>query len=89
MQIRAVQLTSNHVSDSQVLCDILNQISKDEEIDSVYTDGAYDTKDCRQVISHRQTHAVILPRMNTKPWKDRKRSSLDRNELLKTIKRLG
>jgi hypothetical protein len=31
-------------------------------IDSVYTDGAYDTKKCRQVIADRQAHAVIPPR---------------------------
>ncbi len=45
-QIRAVQLTTNNVSDSQVLGDLLNQIPSDVEIDSVYTDGAYDTKQC-------------------------------------------
>ncbi len=47
LQIRAVQLTTNNVSDSQVLGDLLDQISLDEQIDSVYTDGAYDTKRCR------------------------------------------
>ena len=50
LQIRAVQLTTNDVSDSQVLEDLLAQIPLDEQIDSVYTDGAYDTKHCRQVI---------------------------------------
>ncbi len=51
LQIRAVQLTTNNVSDSQVLGDLLDQISQDEHIDSVYTDGAYDTKRCRQLIT--------------------------------------
>ena len=54
LQIRAVQLTTNNVSDSQVLGDLLDQIPLDEQIDSVYTDGAYDTKQCRQVIADRQ-----------------------------------
>ena len=89
MQIRAIQLTTNNVSDSQVLGDLLNQIPSDVEIDSVYTDGAYDTKLCRQVISERHAHAVIPPRKNARPWKDKKLGSLERNELLKTIKRLG
>lgn len=40
LPIRAVQLTTNNVSDSQVLGDLLNQIPSDEQIDSVYTDGA-------------------------------------------------
>ena len=47
-------LQTNNVSDSQVLGDLLNQIPQDEQIDSVYTDGAYDTKQCRQVIADRQ-----------------------------------
>ncbi|MGF2683599.1 IS5-like element ISAha1 family transposase [Acinetobacter johnsonii] len=89
LQIRAIQLTINNVSDSQVLGDLLDQIPQDEQIDSVYTDGAYNTKQCRQVIADRQAHAVIPPRKNAKPWKDTKTSSLERNELLRTVKRLG
>jgi IS5 family transposase len=57
------------MSDSQVLGDLLDQIPQDEQIDSVYTDGAYDTKQCRQVIADRQAHAVIPPRKNAKPGK--------------------
>ena len=68
---------------------MLNQIPSDEQIESVYTDGAYDTKYCRQVIADRQAHAVIPPRKNVKPWKDKKLRSLERNELLKTVKPLG
>lgn len=68
---------------------MLNQIPSDEQIESVYTDGAYDTKYCRQVIADRQAHAVIPPRKNVKPWKDKKLRFLERNELLKTVKRLG
>jgi hypothetical protein len=49
----------------------------------------YQTKKCRQVIADRQAHAVIPPRKNAKPWKDTKISSLVRNELLRTVKRLG
>jgi Transposase DDE domain len=72
LQIRTVQLTTNNVSDSQVLGDLLKQIPEDERIDSIYTDGAYDTKHCREVIADRQAHAVIPPRKNAKPWKDSK-----------------
>ncbi|MDG6655998.1 transposase, partial [Staphylococcus aureus] len=43
----------------------------------------------RQVILDRDAHAVIPPRKNAKPWKDQKLRSLERNELLKTVKRLG
>ena len=41
------------------------------------------------MISDRQAHTVIPPRKNAKPWKDRQARSLERNELLKTVKRLG
>ena len=72
-----------------MLGDLLNQIPQDERIDSVYTDGAYDTKQCRQVIADRQAHAVIPPRKNARPWKDTKVHSRERNELLRTVKRFG
>ena len=87
-QIRVVQLTINNVSDSQVLGDLFDQIPLDERINLVYTDGAYDTKHCRQVILDRDAHAVIPPRKNAKLWKDKKLIYLERNELLKTVKRL-
>ena len=88
MQIRAVQLTTNNERFAST-GDLLAQIPLDERIDSVYTDGAYDTKHCRQVILDRDAHALIPPRKNAKPWKDQKLRSLERNELLKTVKRLG
>ena len=46
-------------------------------------------KRCRQVIADLQAHAVIPPRKNAKLWKDSKSSSVERNELLQTIKHLG
>jgi hypothetical protein len=58
---------------------LLAQIPLDEPIDSVYTDGAYDTKHCRQVILDRDAHAIIPPRKNAKPWKDQQARSIERN----------
>ena len=72
LQIHAIQLKTNNVSDSQVLGDLLDQIPQDEQINSVYTDGAYDTKYCRQVIADRQAHAVIPPRKNAKLYESNK-----------------
>ena len=77
------------MADSQVLGDLLDQIPSDERIDSVYTDGAYDTKRCRQVIADRNANAIIPPRKNAKLWKDKRVSSIERNTLLDTVKRLG
>lgn len=66
LQIQAVQLTANKVGDSQVLGDLLGQIPPDERIDSVYTDGAYDTKRCRQLVADRNVNVIIPPRKNAK-----------------------
>ena len=44
LQIRAVQLTTNNVSDSQVFGELLDQIPQEEQTDSVYTDGVYNTR---------------------------------------------
>ena len=89
LQIRAVQLTTNNVSDSPVLGELLDQVPPTEQSDPHCTDGAYDTKLCRQVISDRDAHAVIPPRKNAKPWKDKNLGFVERNELLKTVKHLG
>ncbi len=77
-QIRVVQLTTNNVSDSQVLGDLLDQIPLDERIDLVYTDGADDTKHCRQIFLDRDAHAVITTRKHAKLWKDKKLRYLER-----------
>ncbi len=37
----------------------------------------------------RDAHAVLPPRKNAKPWTDQQARSIERNELLKTIKQLG
>ncbi len=41
------------------------------------------------MILNRQAYAVIPPRKNAKPWKDKQARSIERNELLKIVKRLG
>ncbi len=51
---------------------------------------AHDTKHCRQA-SHSRPRCTCAhsAKKNQKPWKDQKLRSLERNELLKTVKRLG
>ena len=67
------------------MSDLLDQIPLDEQIESVYTDGAYDTKRCHQVITDLQAHAVIPPRKNARPWKDTKVHSLEQNDYLELL----
>jgi hypothetical protein len=66
LQIRSVQLTTNNVSDSQVLGDLLNQIPLMNRLIQSIQMGLM-TQKCRQVIADRQAHAVIPPRKNAKP----------------------
>jgi len=74
-----IYCTTNWASYSNNVSDLLDQIPQEEQFDSIYADGAYDTKHCRQ---------VIPPRKNAKLWKDSKASAIERNELLKTVKHL-
>ena len=44
LQIRAICVTSNNVSDASVLPDLLEQLPPDETLQSLIGDGAYDTQ---------------------------------------------
>ncbi len=44
LEVRAVEITGNHIGDAPVLPDLLSQIPADEQIGSVIADGAYDTR---------------------------------------------
>ena len=61
LEVRAVEITGNHIGDAPVLPDLLSQIPADEQIGSVTADGAYDTRKCHDAIADRGAHAVIPP----------------------------
>ncbi len=42
LEVRAVEITGNHIGDAPVLPDLLDQIPACEQISSVTADGAYD-----------------------------------------------
>ena len=64
-------------------------------------DGAYDTRNCHDVIADRGAHAIIPPRKNANPWKPTSAGALaivlepmadngsPRNEALRASKHLG
>ena len=58
----------------------ISQWAKDNNfpVDLVYTDGADDTKHCRQIFLDRDAHAVITTRKHAKLWKDKKLRYLER-----------
>jgi transposase len=89
LEIRAVEITGNHIGDAPVLPDLLSQIPSDEEIDSVTADGAYDMRNCHDAIADRGAAAIIPPRRNAKPWKPTTAGAIARNEALRASKYLG
>ena len=89
LEVRAVEVTGNHIGDAPVLPDLLSQISPEQEISSVTADGAYDTRNCHDAIADRGAHAVIPPRKNAKPWKPTTAGAVARNEALRASKYLG
>lgn len=89
LEIRAIEVTSNRVGDAQVLPELLNQIFRDERIDSVSGDGAYDTKTDYAAIAEREAEAIIPVHKNGKPWKENTPRACARNETLRATDRLG
>lgn len=63
----AVELTTVDVGDSEALPELAAQL-EEQEIDHGYGDGAYDTRDCYDVISLHGGQAVIPPRKNAAYW---------------------
>ena len=53
LEIHAVEVTGSHIGDAPVLPDLLNQIPAEQEIGSVTSDGAYDTRKCHDAIADR------------------------------------
>lgn len=62
-----VQLTTVAVGDSEVLPDLLAQC-QEQPIHNAYGDGAYDTRECYDVIHQRGGTAVVPPRDNAAYW---------------------
>jgi len=89
LEVRAVEITGNHIGGAPVLPDLISQIQAGEQIGSVTADGAYDTRKCHDAISDRGAHAVIPPRRNAKPWKPTTAGATAQNEALRASKYLG
>lgn len=87
--IRAVEFTPSRAGDSPVLPDLLSQIPKGEQIDTVTADGAYDTRRCHTAILERGATPIIPIRRNGRMWKDDGAVAQFRNETLRATKRYG
>jgi IS5 family transposase len=88
-EILASVITTNNVTDSQVLPELLDQVSA--EIDQVSGDGAYDKRNCYDAIRKRKAKAAIPPRRNAKVWRHAKTKGerLARDQNLRRIRKVG
>jgi hypothetical protein len=65
-EILAVVVSTNDISDGEVLPDLVNAI--EDEIEQVSADGAYDQRQCYDAIRGRNAKAAIPPRKGAKIW---------------------
>lgn len=88
-EILATMVTSNAISDGEILPDLLDQIP--DEIDQVSADGAYDRTYCYDAIDERGATAAIPPRKDAKIWfhGNRKQDPHPRDENLRAIRKQG
>ena len=87
MQIRAICVTSNNVSDAAVIPDLLDQLPQDEKFESLTGDGAYDTKQVYEAVIEHGATAIIPPRRNARIRKGK--AFAHRNAAIAACKRLG
>lgn len=87
LQIRAIVVTTNEVGDSPVVPELLAQIPKDEAIESLTGDGAYDTETVYRACHDRQIMPVVPPRKRARLRKGAVFAR--RNEAIKACRQLG
>jgi IS5 family transposase len=85
----AAVVSTNDFKDSQLLEDLLEQIA--DEIQQVSADGAYDSRNCYDLIRERAARAAIPPRDGAKIWQhgNTKAERHIRDENLRAIRKKG
>jgi hypothetical protein len=88
-EIIAAALTTNNVSDGEVLPNLIDQI--DESISQVSGDGAYDSFDNHNLLNQRGIKITIPPQKNAKIRQhgNNKVPPLSRDEIIRDIRKLG
>jgi hypothetical protein len=85
-------VTGNDVADCQMLKPLLDQLPREQPIDQVSTDGAYDKRMCYAALEERHIpHMAIPPQRNAKIWRhgNTKDIPLPRDENLRRIRQIG
>ena len=83
--IRAICVTSNNVSDAAVIADLLHQLPKDEVLNSLTGDGAYDMQPVYEALMERGAIPIIPPRKNARIRKGQAFAHRNKDELHQTI----
>jgi IS5 family transposase len=85
----AVVVSTNSFKDSQLLPDLLAQV--DDELSQVSADGAYDSRNCYDVIRERTARAAIPPQKRAHIWQhgNTRAERHIRDENLRRIRRVG
>lgn len=87
LQIRAICVTSNEISDAVVVADLLEQVPLNEAVLSLTGDGAYDTQPVHESVIQRGAVPIIPPRKNARIRKGD--AFAYRNTALAACRRLG
>ena len=66
LQIRAICVTSNNVSDGAVVPGLIEQLPPNEVLESLTGDGAYDTQRVHEAVIRRGGTPIIPPRKNAR-----------------------
>ncbi len=85
----AVEFTSSREDDSPTLHALLNQIPQQEQIGSVTTDGAHDTRRCHNAILEHGATAIIPIRKNGRLWREDCPAAVARNAILRDVREEG
>jgi IS5 family transposase len=84
-EITAAVVSSNNVSDDEVLADVLD--GTEQEIEQVSGDGAYDKRKCYDAIAARGAKPTIPPRKDAVRWQEEPEHP--RNQVLEKIEEVG
>lgn len=88
-EILAAVVSTNDITDADVLSDILDGVNS--EIEQVSADGAYDQRKCYDAVRKRQARTAIPPRKGAKIWQhgNTKAERHNRDENLRRIRKVG
>ena len=91
LEILALEVSTNDVTDDEMLPVVLNAIDEAIKIEKVCGDGGYDRSNSYQAIKKRRAKAVIPPRKDAKIQQHGNSNAppLDRDQNLRRIRKVG